>query len=103
MRNVKTFEAQTGYGHTGIRVNLSIADEYAIANQIKNLETLQGRFKGVEMDYWMHVDPATGTLMQDAQAAISQINNFLRKMTTVNLVENDLFSESVQEETEKGE
>lgn len=102
MRNTNKFEAQTGYGHTGIRVNLGIADEYAIANQIKNLETLQGRFKGVEMDC-MHIDPVLGTLMQDAQAVISQINNFLRKMTTVNLVENDLFSEQTQEETEKGE
>lgn len=102
MRNVKTFEAQTGYGHTGIRVNLGIAEEYAIANTIKDLETLQGRFKGVEMDC-MRIDPTLGTLMQDAQVAISQINNFLRKMTTINLVENDLFSEPVQEETEKGE
>ena len=102
MRNTNKFEAQTGYGHTGIRVNLGIADEYAIANQIKNLEALQGRFKGVEMDC-MRTDPVLGTLMQDAQTAISQINNFLGKMTTVNLVENDLFSEPAQEETEKGE
>ena len=102
MRNTNKFEAQTGYGHTGIRVNLGIADEYAIANQIKDLETLQGRFKGVEMDF-AHTNQELVTLMQDAQTAISQINNFLRKMTTVDLVENDLFSESVQKETEKGE
>lgn len=102
MRNANKFESQTGYGHTGIRVNLGIADEYAIANTIKNLETLQGRFKGVEKDC-VHTDQSLVTLMQDAQVALSQVNNFLKKMTTVNLVENDLFSEQTQEETEEGE
>lgn len=102
MRNANKFESQTGYGHTGIRVNLGIADEYAIATTIKNLETLQGRFKGVEKDC-AYTNQELMTLMQDAQTAISQVNNFLGKMTTVNLVENDLFSEPVQEETEKGE
>ena len=93
--NSQKFEYRDGYGHCGIRVNLSLADEYAIAQMLKIVESMGSRLKGVGMDI-----PETLPVMSEAQAVLSQVSVLLKKMTTIDLVESDLFSE---QETGEGE
>lgn len=93
--NSPKFECRDGFGHCGIRVNLGLADEYAIAQMLKTIENTHSKLKGVGMDI-----PETSPVMSEAQAVLSQVNNFLKKMTTIDLVESDLFSE---QKTEEGE
>lgn len=93
--NSPKFEYLDGFGHCGIRVKLSLADEYAIAQMLKTTENISSRLKGVGMDI-----PETSPVMDEAQAVLSQVNNLLKKMTTIDLVESDLFS---LQKTEEGE
>lgn len=93
--NSQKFIYRDGYGHCGIQVNLSLADEYAIAQMLKTTENISSRLKGVGMDI-----PETLPIMSEAQAALSQVSTLLKKMTTIDLVESDLFSE---QKTEEGE
>ena len=83
---------QKGYGHAGMTINLSLADEIVIAQQICHLDEAESFLESLHG----FVDPIFLEELDHAVGCIHRTKWFLKKLTTIDLTKsyNDLFEDA---------